>query len=72
MAAESGEHAPAQGRGKGRVWNIAEEDVDVQDFTKGALAFKNLRLGALTSSVKNVVCAHNALGCNYVERIVKE
>ena len=43
------------GSGKGCIWNIAEENVDVKDFIKAALAVKSLRLGVLISTVKNII-----------------
>jgi hypothetical protein len=70
MAAVAEGHAPAQGRGNGRIWNTTEEDVDVLDFTKAALAAQGLRLGVLTPKVKNILCAHSALGCKFAQRLV--
>jgi hypothetical protein len=72
MAAVTEGHAPAQGRGNGRNWNTTEEDVDVQDFTKAALAAKSLRLGALTPKVKNIICAHSGFGCKFAQRLVMD
>jgi len=60
------------GSGKGCIWNIAEENVDVKDFIKAALAVKSLRLGVLISTVKNIICAHTTEGCIFAHCIVND
>jgi len=72
IAAAALEHRRLPGSGKGCIWNIAEENVDVKDFIQAALAVKSLRLGVLISKVKNIICAHTTEGCIFAHCIVND
>jgi len=62
MAAEE----TPNGRGKGHSWTTTTEELASEDlFTKAVLAAQGLRLGAIRTKVKNIVCAHSTLGCQY-------
>jgi hypothetical protein len=67
MAAAEGEGG---GRGKGRTWIIYKKNIDERSFSRANLAAESLRLGAVTSKVKSMVCMRLSLGCAYQKRVI--